>query len=135
MTTWHNRLQDALTARDKTWQELFEYLHSLNKIRKPSVYAWKPDANKRSTMMDADNSALVCSWLNVSPLWMFHGKGLSGLDKCDDIADMVGKYITLSESRKTAVKEVLHSMAATQEAEESAKHLRQQAMPLSQLGK
>lgn len=125
MKTWHNRLQEALTARGKDWPELFAYLNAATGIKKPSVYAWKPDAERQSTILNGDNAALVCAWLQISPMWLFFEKGYSGLEQDDDLADLVSKYVRLTPSRKTTVKEVLHSLAATQEAEEDATQLRQ----------
>jgi len=79
MNTWHKRLQEALTVRGKEWGDLFSHLHHLTGIKKPSVYAWKPDAEKRSTMMNGDNAAVVCEWLHINPMWLFFGTGASGL--------------------------------------------------------
>ena len=76
MTTWHDRLQLALAKRGKDWPDLV----AVSGCSKPSVYAWKPTANKRSTMMDGDNAALVCEFLQINQLWLFHGRGPSGLE-------------------------------------------------------
>ena len=76
MATWHDRLNEALMARGKTWPELV----TVTGLKKPSVYAWKPGANRRSTMMDGENAATVCHFLRVNPMWLFHGQGPSGLD-------------------------------------------------------
>lgn len=78
--TWHKRLAAALLARKLDYKDLI----SVTGLSKPSVYAWKVDANKRSTMMDADNAALVCDFLRIHPLWLFHGKGASGLEDADE---------------------------------------------------
>ena len=76
MTSWHNRLDFALTHRGKTWADLFDHMnHSPAKLKKPSVYAWKPNATKRSTMMDASNAAIVCKFLGITPMWLFHNEG------------------------------------------------------------
>ena len=130
MTTWHTRLQQALTAREKTWQELFDYLAPINKIRKPSVYAWKVDATKRSNMIDGDNLALVCAWLNINPILMMHGQGNSGLED-SEISTLFSMYAGLSSSKQTAVKEMIHTLAAAQEAEIEAQRLKQQVQSLS----
>lgn len=76
MTTWHDRLQQAITARDKRWDELVDVTGK----SKPAVYGWKPGATKRSEMMNGDNAAKVCDFLQISAMWLFHGKGPSGLD-------------------------------------------------------
>lgn len=81
MTTWHDRLDMALTAREKGWPDLV----AATKAEKPSVYAWRPTAKKRSTMMNGDNAALVCELLEISPVWLFHGRGQSGLEKSPDV--------------------------------------------------
>jgi hypothetical protein len=76
MTTWHDRLEQALKHREKTWADLFDYMSvKPANLKKPSVYAWKPGATKRSTMMDASNAALVCKFLDISPMWLFHNEG------------------------------------------------------------
>ena len=75
MKTWHDRLEAALQARNRGWDELV----SATKLKKPSVYAWKPNATKRSTMMNGDNAARVCAFLRISPLWLFYDEGPSGL--------------------------------------------------------
>ena len=74
MTTWHDRLQEALNARQLDWPDLV----APTGRKKPSIYAWKPDANDRSTMMNGDNAALVCEFLKINPLWLFYGRGPSG---------------------------------------------------------
>lgn len=71
MDTWHDRLQFALLLRKKTYADLVR----ITRLAKPSVYAWKPTANKRTEMMDGNNAALVCEALNISPLWLFHNRG------------------------------------------------------------
>ena len=75
METWHYRLDYAMNARGKKWPELVEKTG----LSKPSVYAWRPDAKKRSTMMDADNATIVCEWLGINHKWLFFGAGDSGL--------------------------------------------------------
>lgn len=76
MTTWHDRLNQALEARGKDWADLV----APTGRTKPSVYAWKPTANDRSSMMNGDNAALVCEFLKINPMWLFHGRGPSGLE-------------------------------------------------------
>lgn len=135
MKTWHERLDEAINARERTWPDLFEYLTRRNQISKPSVYAWKPGAEKRSTMMNGDNAALVCHWLNISPLWLFYGEGESGLNDNRELADMVSDYMQLNDNKKIAVREVVASMKAAQDAEEAAKGITQQAKFLTQQAK
>lgn len=72
--SWHHRLNTALDARKLKWKDLFVYLNGINHITNPSVYAWKPGYGKQSNMMTGDNAALVCSWLRISPMWLFHDK-------------------------------------------------------------
>lgn len=132
MKTWHTRLDEAIAARGKTWLELFEYLHREIQITKPSVYAWKPNSSKRTTMIDGENAALVCHWLDISPLWLFYGKGESGLEGDNTVRDIKTMYSNLTYSRKTIINEVLHSLVATQDAEEDAAQIRQQAQSLFQ---
>lgn len=76
METWHNRLDFALAARGKKWPDLV----SVTGKKKPSVYAWKPDASKRTEMMNADNAAKVCEWLEINSRWLFENVGPSGLE-------------------------------------------------------
>lgn len=76
METWHDRLQIALTAKGKDWPDLV----TVTGLKKPSVYAWKPTATKRSTMMDGANVAKVCKFLGINPMWLFHNEGPSGLE-------------------------------------------------------
>jgi hypothetical protein len=77
METWHNRLQTALTVRRKDWADLVK----VTGLKKPSVYAWKPNATKRSTMMDGENAAKVCKFLGINAMWLFHDEGPSGLEE------------------------------------------------------
>lgn len=76
METWHKRLDFALKARGKGWADLV----SVTGKKKPSVYAWKPDASKRTEMMNADNAAKVCEWLGINSKWLFENVGPSGLE-------------------------------------------------------
>jgi hypothetical protein len=102
MTTWHDRLQTALDARKLDWPDLIKPTGKT----KPSVYAWKPGANDRSTTMNADNAALVCDFLKINILWLFHGRGPSGLEPPDEN----GKK---SQSTATGVS---HSLSAAEPA-------------------
>lgn len=119
--TWHYRLQQALEARRLDWPDLFSHLKG--HISKPSVYAWKTDAKTRSTMMDGDNAALVCAWLNISPVWLFHGEGKSGLeDKAiSDRERIAGIYESLTPERKLAAEQMLMGFAALEKAELDAR--------------
>jgi hypothetical protein len=76
MATWHNRLDEALKKRGKTWPDLV----TVTGLKKPSVYAWKPDATRRSTMMDGENAAVVCHYLHINAMWLFHNHGPSGIE-------------------------------------------------------
>jgi hypothetical protein len=76
METWHDRLDFALKKRGKKWAELVV----VTELSKPSVYAWRPNAKKRTEMMNGDNAAVVCEWLQINSKWLFEGTGESGLD-------------------------------------------------------
>jgi hypothetical protein len=76
METWHDRLQKAMTVRRKTWAALVE----ATGLKKPSVYAWKPNATKRTEMMDGLNSSVVCHFLQINCRWLFLNEGPSGLE-------------------------------------------------------
>jgi hypothetical protein len=76
METWHDRLDFALKKRGKKWAELVQ----ITGLSKPSVYAWRPNAKKRTEMMNGDNAAVVCAWLQISNKWLFEGVGESGLE-------------------------------------------------------
>jgi hypothetical protein len=84
MNSWHYRLDAAIRARGATWDDL---VRATGK-KKPSVYAWKPEATKRSEMMDGENAARVCAFLRISPTWLFHNEGPSGL------TEPLAKYVT-----------------------------------------
>lgn len=100
--TWHKRLEAALLARKLDYKDLV----GVTGLSKPSVYAWKVDANKRSTMMDGDNAALVCDFLRISPMWLFHGKGVSGLED-GDTADPGENVRTLSPRPREEIDELM----------------------------
>lgn len=119
MDTWHKRLQIALTARGKDWPELYTHLTSITKITKQSVYAWKPDSEKRSTMMNADNAAVVCSWLEINSMWLFHNKGPSGLEDESDVARVSKAFASLTTRRALAEQTIL-GFAALEAAERDA---------------
>lgn len=76
-TTWHNRLESALIKRGKDWSDLV----TATGLTRTSVYAWKPWSGKRSNMMNGDHAAVVCAFLAINPLWLFHNRGPSGLEK------------------------------------------------------
>ena len=76
MTTWHDRLQEALDARGLDWPDLV----TATGKTKPSVYAWKPTATKRTKMMEAENASKVCSLLRINSDWLFSGRPPSGLE-------------------------------------------------------
>lgn len=75
MKSWHERLKYALQKRGKTYGDLAE----ATGLRLTSVYAWNPNATKRTRMMNGDNAAIVCNYLQISPLWLFTGRKPSGL--------------------------------------------------------
>lgn len=75
--TWHHRLAEALEKRGKKWSDLIE----VTGMTKPAVYGWKPDdKGSRAKMMDGNNAARVCEFLQINPVWMFFGEGQSGLE-------------------------------------------------------
>lgn len=71
METWHDRLERALFARGLDWQDLV----TATGKKKPSVYAWKPNANNRTKMIEGENAAKVCAFLRINSDWLFSGKG------------------------------------------------------------
>ena len=83
MATWHSRLQSALTVRGKSWADLVDVAG----LTLPSVRAWYPLASKRTTMMNGDNAARVCAFLQINPLWLFDDVGPSGLEIGTTTAD------------------------------------------------
>lgn len=76
METWHDRLDLAMKMRGKKWADLVKVVG----LSKPSVYAWRPNAKKRTEMMNGDNAAVVCAWLEINSEWLFKGTEPSGLD-------------------------------------------------------
>lgn len=76
METWHNRLQHALDVRGYDWPDLVR----VTGLSKPSVYAWKPNATKRTTMMEGGNAAKVCTFLRINSRWLFDNALPSGLE-------------------------------------------------------
>jgi hypothetical protein len=74
---WNQRLDAALKARGKDWADLIP----VTGVSKPGVYGWKPDEKgSKAFMMKGDNAAKVCDFLKISHMWLFFGKGESGLD-------------------------------------------------------
>ena len=120
--TWHYRLDRALAVRGKEWSDLFDYLSPITHIRRPSVYAWKPGAEKRSTMINGDNAALVCKWLKINPIWLFYDQGKSGLDpeEQDELDRISEIYEKLSPTRKSAAEQMLMGFLALEIAEKKA---------------
>lgn len=84
METWHNRIQQALDARGYDWPDLVR----ATGLAKPSVYAWKPGATKRTKMIEGENAAAVCSFLRIRSDWLFSGRLPSGLEDVLPLADM-----------------------------------------------
>jgi len=76
MSSWHDRLEYALQKRGKRWPDLV----AVTGLSKPSVYAWRPGATKRTEMMNADNAAIVCAYLGINSTWLFESRGPSGLE-------------------------------------------------------
>ena len=76
MASWHERLQTALTVRGKSWADLV----TATGLTEQSVYAWRPNAPRRTVMMNGASSARVCTYLSIAPLWLFEGIEPSGLD-------------------------------------------------------
>lgn len=99
--SWHDRLQQALDARGKTWSDLVD----ATGLTEPSVYAWRPSASRRTTMINGDNAARVCAYLHINALWLFDEIGPSGLNANDPYPS--------------------HLFAATLEEIELISHLRQ----------
>lgn len=76
MASWHERLQTALGVRGKSWIDLV----AATGLTEQSVYAWRPDASRRTVMMNGASSARVCTYLAIFPLWLFEGIEPSGLE-------------------------------------------------------
>lgn len=126
MATWHDRLQTALDARGVEWLEFYNYLHKRTSITKQSVYAWKPEAERRSTMMNADNSVVACEWLKISPLWLFFGEGSSGLEKENKTADLIAALESLPEDKRATAEQMVYGLVALEEATKAASSMQQQ---------
>lgn len=77
METWHDRLITALNSRGCVLRDLV----AVTGCKPPSVYAWAPDATKRTKTLGADNAAKICSYLSINLPWLLYGVGLSGLEK------------------------------------------------------
>lgn len=100
METWHNRLDYAMKMRGKKWPELVK----ATGLSKPSVYAWRPDAKKRTEMMNGDNAAVVCAWLEINSRWLFEGIEPSGLSSQEEESyEYVKPNSDSSWSAKTSV--------------------------------
>ena len=76
MASWNERLQDALTVRGKSWADLV----TATGLTEQSVSAWRPDAPRRTLMMNGASAARVCAYLAISPIWLFEGAEPSGLE-------------------------------------------------------
>lgn len=120
MTTWHYRLEQALSARHRTWKDLYAFLNKKNGIAKTSVYAWKPDHEKRSTMINGDNAALVCGWLSISPMWLFYNEGQSGLEEISEEKRLLDLYKQLSPAKRASAEQIIQGLIALDLAENSA---------------
>lgn len=73
MKTWHERLQEALAARDKTQAELARHAS----VKPPSVSDW---LNGKTRMLGGKNAAKVCDFLRINHDWLFYGRLPSGLE-------------------------------------------------------
>lgn len=73
MTTWHERLQQALNARGKIPADLARYCG----VKPPSVSDWLSGKTK---MIGGKNAAKVCEFLRINHDWLFDGKPPSGLE-------------------------------------------------------
>lgn len=73
METWNERLAQAMDARGKIAADLSR----VTKKKAASVSDWLSGKTK---MMEADNAAVVCSFLRINHDWLFFGKGSSGLE-------------------------------------------------------
>lgn len=74
MTTWHSRLQEALTIRGIKPATLARYCG----VKPPSVAAWLDGGTR---MIGGKNSAKACELLQINSDWLFEGKQPSGLDQ------------------------------------------------------
>lgn len=71
MTTWHDRLASALKARGLGYSDLVR----ATGLSRPSVYAWAPNATKRTKDLKGTNLSKVCALLGVTPAWLLNGVG------------------------------------------------------------
>lgn len=74
METWNDRLNKAMEARGKIAADLAR----VTKKKPASVSGWLSGGTK---MMEADNSTIICDYLQIKPQWLFFGKGPSGLEE------------------------------------------------------
>lgn len=82
MDSWHKRLEFALQQRKKTPAELARATGN----KPPSVSDWLSGQTK---MMGGENAVKVCSFLNINHLWLFFGKGPSGLEEGHKTPDLI----------------------------------------------
>ena len=71
--SWHARLEKALIARQKTQADLVR----ITGKKASSVSDWISGETK---MMDGQNAAKVCAFLQINPAWLFENRLPSGLE-------------------------------------------------------
>lgn len=76
--TWHQRLNQALTARGKIAADLVR----ITGLKASSVSDWLSGDTK---MMEAGNAAKVCAYLRINLDWLFEGRLPSGLEEDVDM--------------------------------------------------
>lgn len=144
METWQDRLQLALDVRGKGWSDLV----SLTKAAKSSVHGWNPRASSEtaSKSMDGKNAALVCDDLRINPMWLFFGKGPSGLEPQTQTAEethaeylsrtdrerLLSAWEKLSDTPKQAVLTLVEHMAEKQQRHTTKRRKPGQPITLNQ---
>lgn len=108
MNTWNERLNAALAIRKKAgWAVSNAELARKAGVSRPTVGDWLHGHTK---MMDGDNSAIICDYLQISPVWLFHGKGKSGLEEIDKLQPKQDEvHQVTNESTDAYLKTVLHT--------------------------
>jgi DNA-binding Xre family transcriptional regulator len=73
MPTWNKRLEEAMEARGKKRTDLAR----IAEVTPASVSDW---ISGKTKMMEGQYAAIICDFLRINPMWLFHKKGPSGLE-------------------------------------------------------
>ena len=108
MENWNERLVKAMNVRGKIAADLSR----VTKKKSSSVSDWLSGKTK---MMEADNAAIVCSFLRINPEWLIFGKGPSGLETVHENTepgpDIQGRVPLVSWVQAGAWSEVIDNLA------------------------